>query len=566
MTNLVRRSGTASGSVAGSGTDCGAGSRLRPGAGSRRGNSRLGVLCLGVALIASVVGTSSVAAQDEATFTPTGAVAATATSSPTPEVSSSATPGGPTSSPSPLPDNSERPMGPFQLVAGLHAATMDNPQVGWVVIQQDGTLVAGQRADLALKPASTMKVLTAAAVLDTMGPNQRLLTRVRSPEPPDADGVVQALVLVGAGDPTLTSQAYRTHIFPSRPSTSIEELADRVVAAGVTRVTGNIVGDGSAFGALDQAPGWPDRYLTDYDARHIAGLSIDTGVEVDTAEIDGYDQLIGQRQTQNPPLHAAWEFAQALTDRGVVIDGRVTMTPVPRPDDHQIAWVASPHMETMLQFMLEESDNHLADTLLHTAGLRSEDTGTWSSGGRAVIAALQDMEIDPAGVVVDDGSGLSRLNRVSPNVLANVDRGLTDRHGTQWSEWLATTGADGTLEQRLAGTVADGRFHGKTGSLTDVKARVGHVVDPSGARMHMAVIGNDLPRGEVWRLTVLADDLTLAMLDHLEGCTRVVRPTPTESDGTAGEEDPTPGATPPAPARLPQVPLSDSSVWMRVCE
>lgn len=495
---------------------------------------------------------------------PAVATAQDATPQPTPQATVQ-----PTSGPSPT---SSTDLAPFDLVMALHEDTFDSADVGLVVTDAEGTVVLDRRAGTPLLPASTMKVLTAAAVLDTMGPHRRITTRVTTTTPPDDGGVVPNLVLVGAGDPALTTDAYRTHIFRARPATSIEALADRVVAAGVTRVTGSVVGDGTAFGPLEQAAGWPQRYLADRDAHRISALSIDTGVEVDTFPIGGFERLIGQRQAEFPPLHAAWEFTQALRERGVEVDGRVLMAGVPTAADHQVAWVSSPPADELVRFMLERSDNHMADTLLRTAGLRVEGVGSWSAGGRAVATALEDLGVDTTGLVVDDGSGLSRLDRVSPATLAGADRVLTDRFGGAWSSWLSTVGVDGTLDARLVGTEAEGRYHGKSGSLSDVKARVGHVRGDAGARLHMAVIANQVTRGQAWRVTVLADDLTVAMVDHLEGCRRVprlVEPAPNATGPAATSQASPAPATPqvtasPAPT-LPTAPLSDASAWRRVC-
>lgn len=531
-------------------------------------------ICVVVALVISCVtafGTPALA-QDTG---PTGP--ATPATSPTPRPAQSASPATP-ASPTPDSTSSEPALpGPMEVFAAVHADALASEEVGYVVTEADGTVLAEYESDVPRLPASTMKVLTAAAVLDTLGPHKRLATRVRSPRPPDADGVVASLVLVGAGDPTLTSQAYRTHIYPSRPATSIEELADRVVAAGVTRVTGDIIGDGTAFGPLDVAPGWPPHYLAEFDARRVPGLTIDAGLEVDTAQVDGSQRLLGQRVSEHPSLVAAWTLGHALQERGVVVDGSATMAAVPPTTNHQVAWVGSPALDEQLQFMLERSDNNLADTLVRTAGLRAEGMGTWSAGGRAVQTAMESLGADTTGLVVDDGSGLSRFDRVTPLALAQVDLGLYDQFGPSWSEWLSTAGVDGTFEDRLVGTEAQGRFHGKSGTLDDVKARSGHVVADDGSHLHMAVIGNGLSNADRWKVIVMADDLVLAMLDELDGCTRVPRgtgpdapddsetPPDDASDDADATANPSPAATP-TEVDFPSVPLADTSAWTRVCD
>ena len=119
------------------------------------------------------------------------------------------------------------------------------------MVEDDGALVASQNADTPLIPASAEKLFVAAAVLDTLGPDFVYETRVVAPAAPD-DGAVDQLFLVGSGDPVLATGDFLEFLEtqPRRKGgvvTSFEALADAIVAAGVRRIPGGIVGDDCAL-------------------------------------------------------------------------------------------------------------------------------------------------------------------------------------------------------------------------------------------------------------------------------------------------------------------------------
>ena len=112
-------------------------------------------------------------------------------------------------------------------------------------------------------PASNTKLFTTAAALALLGPDYRFHTVVEASTPPDADGVVHGdLVLVGAGDPTLSGRRYPyqyvpgDHLPPSPPDQAIQNLADQIAKRGVKVVDGGIVGDDSYFANEHYAEGW----------------------------------------------------------------------------------------------------------------------------------------------------------------------------------------------------------------------------------------------------------------------------------------------------------------------
>ncbi len=181
----------------------------------------------------------------------------------------------------------------------------------------------------------------------------------------------------------------------------------------------------------------------------------------------------------------------------------------------------SPPVDELLAFTLQRSDNHLADTMLLAAGHAATGDGSWAAAGRTAHAVLDGLGVDPAPLRVTDGSGLSRLDRVTAGQLADLDVAMTNGpHADAWNASLAVAGETGTLKYRLRGTAGAGRLLGKTGTLDDVKALVGHVLpgEAGGRPLHMAVVANGAPAGGQWAVTVLMDRLALVLADHLDGC------------------------------------------------
>lgn len=449
----------------------------------------------------------------------------------------------------------------------------EDGRVGIAVQAADGTPVwSSPDATAGLLPASTMKTLTAGSVLANLGPTGTLTTTAASVGPVGADGtLVGGLVLLGVGDPTMTSDDYRRWVYPSRPSTAIEDLADAVVAAGVRRITGNVVGDGTAFGPGTAAAGWPPRYFADFDAHRLGALTIDTGRLVEVDDRPGRAVSVRIEHEPDPALRTALVFARALADRGVVIEGRVRRATAPTRALYPVATVDSPPGSEMLTFMLQESDNHLADSLVRAVALRSAGDGSWEAAGDGVRTALHDLDVDTSGFVLSDGSGLSRTNRVSAQLLVDNDRVQFDRWGQTWSNMLPAAGEAGTLESRLVGTPAQGRVFAKTGTLDDVRGLAGHVLGDDG-RYHFALLVNDVDPDIRYRASVLGDELALVLADALDGCRRdrvVEVPVDGPSDGPAPSATGTPGprverravtATPDNPGP----PLSDET-WRRRC-
>ena len=385
------------------------------------------------------------------------------------------------------------------------------------VLDSDGASVFARRASRLLLPASTLKLVTAAAALARLGPDFRYTTSVQAVRLPNGRGVVHGdLVLVGGADPTLGTPAFG-RVEPDRPRTPLEDLAARVRAAGVRRVTGELVADPTVFARQPLAAGWLPGYLDDLDATRASGLTVDAG-----RLLFRTNGGLQGRAARDPAAVAGRAFRELLRRRGVDVGGQPVVATRPRADA-ALAQVRSKPLRTIVRYMTSESDNHLADGIFRTLGA-VRGTPTWAGSARATRRALRGLDLAWSGSVLADGSGLSRDDRLTVALLARLQAGMwTSNLARPWRDAMALAGRRGTLSGRLVGTVAERRLYGKTGTLRDVRSLVGTVVGPGDSAWHLAVIGNRLTTAQRDRLASTTDRLALALAQDLHGCPPLLR-------------------------------------------
>jgi len=374
------------------------------------------------------------------------------------------------------------------LSALLDAAAIAMPgQFAGVVVEPGtGAELWGHTPERPLVPASTGKVLTAAAALLTLDATERLVTRVvAGPEP----GTV---VLVGGGDPTLTALPEgRESLYPDAPR--ISELAAEVRAAAPGPI-GTVLVDTSRYTGPLLAPGWS---ASDVGAGFVAPIE---PVMVDGGRADPTLQD-GSRVT-DPALAAGRALADEL-GADVVDEG------VADPGAKSLAAVSSAPMTELVEHALRSSDNVLAEVLAREVALARDDEPSFEGAARQILAALEQAGFDPSSAELFDGSGLSKQDRVPPRLLGSVlsaaaapAQGPLDRQFLRpILSGLPVAGGEGTLDNRFArdGDAASGRgvVRAKTGSLTGVSSLAGVVTDADGRLLVFALMSNGANPGVV---------------------------------------------------------------------
>jgi len=345
----------------------------------------------------------------------------------------------------------------------------------------DGPL-ARSAATAPLAPASTLKLLTGAAALRVLGPTHEFATKVVTTAPTSSsDGVLHGdVTLVGGGDPVLSTPAGRARLASNRltagaPTTSLDDLAAAISAAGIRRIDGAIVADDSRYDTVRYLPS-----LKPSERREIGplgALTVDDGIAVTTGS-----------PADNPALLTAASLGGLLADRGIVATGGVRIGRAPR-GARTIASVHSPRLDAIVASMLTVSDNYTAEMLVRAVGLAVSGTGSTTAGLRAVVTTLSHLGVPTTGVALLDGSGLSPQGRVTcAALIAAVNLGdRTGYHALRTG--LAVAGRTGTLALRFVGDPLAGRLRAKTGHIDGVVGLAG-VVPTTAGLVRFAFVAN----------------------------------------------------------------------------
>ncbi|MDQ6836806.1 MAG: D-alanyl-D-alanine carboxypeptidase/D-alanyl-D-alanine-endopeptidase [Actinomycetota bacterium] len=347
----------------------------------------------------------------------------------------------------------------------------------------DGRTLFAQNPATALIPASTMKLETGTAALGRLGAGSHFTTEVRAGAAPVGGTVTGDLFLVGGGDPLLATAdfaaiaGYRNQ---PRLATSMEVLADRVVAAGVRTVEGRVVGDESRYDTQRYVPSWSPTYASLGEIGPQSALTVNDG-------FTAWRPVAVPAPA--PAANAAAVLTTLLRARGVTIggdagEGRAPASPT-------VASIDSPSMADVVGVMLAESDNLAAELLVKELGSRFGGGGTTTAGLSVIKDALAPLGLAADGLASVDGSGLDRSDRLSCNSLqATLAQG---GESGDLGKGLPVAGRSGTLAKRFLGTPAAGKVKAKTGSLKGVSALSGWAGTVDGRSLQFALIANELP-------------------------------------------------------------------------
>jgi D-alanyl-D-alanine carboxypeptidase/D-alanyl-D-alanine-endopeptidase (penicillin-binding protein 4) len=333
---------------------------------------------------------------------------------------------------------------------------------------QTGTTVFAQHDALSLAPASNEKLAVTYAALVSLRPEFRFETDVVGRGEQDGTVWRGSLLLVGHGDPTLSSR-------------SLVALAQQVRAAGIRRVTGAILGDESYFDARRTGAGWKAGFYIN-ESPPLSALTVDRA-------------YYAGRIWRNPALGAALEFRAALRRAGVYVVGAAG-TGIAPEDGADLASIESPPLATILRWMDRVSDNFTAELVLKQLGTLGGDQGTSARGAASVTQTLADAGVPLNGVRIVDGSGLSVLDRVTARELAEIlEAAWGDPDiGPAFFSALPIAGINGTLSDRMRRAPARGNVVAKTGTTSWASALSGYVK----RRYVFSVLQNGNPVSTFW--------------------------------------------------------------------
>jgi serine-type D-Ala-D-Ala carboxypeptidase/endopeptidase (penicillin-binding protein 4) len=338
-------------------------------------------------------------------------------------------------------------------------ATVVAPVDACVAVDDGATPLVRIKPDRPLAAASTQKLLVAAAALSVLGADHHFTTRAVSTGALDGNVLTGDLVIVGGGDPAITSTTD-----PISGATRLSDLADAIVRAGITRIDGDIVADDSRYDRERAIADWTPGEIAEGDSGALGALVVDNGYR------DGVPAT-------DPALDTVQQLADLLAARNVTIAGGVSHPDEPAPSGaHEIAHVESPSLSAIVEGMLTTSNNETAELLTREVGFARTGAGTTSTGTQAVRSALVHLGVPVSGVDLHDGSGLAPSDRVTCAALLRVVDLSARPQFTAIDDGLPVAGVSGTLISRFTGTSLVGRLRAKTGHITGVVGLAG-VID-----------------------------------------------------------------------------------------
>ncbi|MFC0625165.1 D-alanyl-D-alanine carboxypeptidase/D-alanyl-D-alanine endopeptidase [Kribbella deserti] len=387
-------------------------------------------------------------------------------------------------------------------------------------------------------PASNTKLFTSAAALETLGADFRFHTDVLTTGKTYGGVLAGPLYLKGYGDPTSLESDYRA-------------LARQVAATGIRRVVGDLVADDTFFDNRRLGNGWswddesfyysaqtsaltvaPD---TDYDSGTVIvesapGATVGAPAQLKLIPQTSAVQLVntsktgpaGSAYTLNierdhgsnvvritgsipaddtggqdwvavwePANYAADIFRRALAAEGVQVLGKIRTGATPATS-RRLAHDESMTMAELMVPFMKLSNNMHGEALLKRMG-----NGDWDRGLAVTRSYLQSNGVDVAAMRMVDGSGLSRMNNLTADGIADL---LVAAQREPWfGAWYASLpiagNADraigGTLRNRMRNTAAANNVHAKTGTLTGVTALSGYVTNADGRKLVFSFVSNN---------------------------------------------------------------------------
>ncbi|MEV7320279.1 D-alanyl-D-alanine carboxypeptidase/D-alanyl-D-alanine-endopeptidase [Streptomyces sp. NPDC093970] len=348
----------------------------------------------------------------------------------------------------------------------LDSSALGGTRTAVVVDVATGRRLYGTGADTALTPASTTKIATAVAALSALGPDHRITTRAA------LEPGTREVALVGGGDPTLTAR--------KDPDgwASLRDLAARTAKSlterGIRQIT--LSYDTTLYSGPDQHPIGVNENLA-----RVSPLIADEARS--NGSVSGPATRVA-----DPGADAARQFAGFLAQAGIKTSAPGTSKASSRADT--LATVTSPPLSAIVERMLTNSDNDIAEALARQTALASGGPASFAGGAAAIHAQLAKLGLPMTGAAFHDGSGLNRDDKLTANLLTAllVKAADADRPGLRTVlTGLPVAGFTGTLAARYRDGAA-GVVRAKTGTLTGVNTLAGTVVDKDGRLLAFAFL------------------------------------------------------------------------------
>jgi serine-type D-Ala-D-Ala carboxypeptidase/endopeptidase (penicillin-binding protein 4) len=414
-------------------------------------------------------------------------------------------------------------------------------------------------------PASILKIVTSGAALELLGPDYRFKTGIGYSGKIEKGVLKGDLMLIGGGDPALGSEYFKNHYFAPH---FMETWSRQIKAAGIRRVEGNLVLNTSLYDT-EKIPStwiWEDlgnyygagpSALTVYDnmfritflSPAVAGtpakiISIYPKVEglnfksevvssndprdlayVFGSPLDGTRVIRGtiprnrkaftvKASNPFPEKLLAEEFIHFLAREGVFLSGKIVGENVLNTGSKMIYSIESPPLAEIVKILNYESINLFAEHLVKQIAAEKTGIGSYKTGLQLITEFWKDKGLDPRQLFMEDGSGLSHFNAVSPAFLTSVLGYMvkTSKNSDSFTESLPTAG-QGTLHHFSSISFPEKTLRAKSGSMKRVRCYSGYIRTNSGKDLAFAFMVNHF-EGSHQKLILELENLLAEMHNH----------------------------------------------------
>ncbi len=395
-------------------------------------------------------------------------------------------------------------------------------------------------------PASNMKLFTSSAATMALTPEYRYTTRLVTAGEIRDSTLHGDLIVIGSGDPTISGR------FDSGKVTiTFEQWADSLKLLGIKRVNGRVIGDDNCFDDEYYGTGWSADYETDYYAAQISGLSFNDNcvdvrlapsaavsdicslsvvpktnyvtfinATVTAAESDSVNEIWFERKRgtntviirgsisqgkrpwvesvaiDNPTAFTVTVLKEVLEERGIsvngpAIDGDELPDTLRYEGARQLASFTSKPYSEIMKVINKPSQNFYTEQVFRTMGKENRGVGTMRYGRSVAYPILAQWGVDTVRLRYADGSGLSRLNLITPHDIVSILTGMSrEQYFLPFYESLPIAGVDGSIRNRMKGTKAEGNVHAKTGFIGYVRALSGYATSSDGEMFVFSMVAN----------------------------------------------------------------------------
>jgi D-alanyl-D-alanine carboxypeptidase/D-alanyl-D-alanine-endopeptidase (penicillin-binding protein 4) len=329
---------------------------------------------------------------------------------------------------------------------------------------------------LSMIPASNTKLFTTSVALSNLGSNFKISTKIFTDDSNIEDGVINGnLYIKGFGNSTFSHY-------------DLEQLASELKTKGITKITGNIIGDDTYFDNVYRRDDWIADETANVKLPPISALTVDRNRKV-IQKRRGRRIRTTVTAIVNPPLNAASLLKLKLIEQDIKIEKGAVVGET--PENALLLSEVGIKLKDLIKLINKHSDNFLAEGLFKTIGAEaSQEQGNAFYSTQAILDFIEDNGIYSTGTSVVDGSGISRYDQITPGAIVGLLEVMyfDINNYDEFYNSLAIAGIDGTLRHRMAGSYAENNFHGKTGSLNGVTSLSGYLKTKSNEDLIVSII------------------------------------------------------------------------------